>query len=127
MKLIYNYFNSRARKPIQPAAIMRPLRSIDPKDLQPGKMYLIQEKRPEYAHMNSKGIFIKNDYPKSIHYCTMTHFTNVMMTGNISIKHDLILQDKYWNYYEADAVERAYITQALRAITGDPDFMFDNY
>jgi len=40
---------------------------------------------------------------------------------------ELTLQDCYWNYYEADAIERAYITQALRAITGDPDFIFDDY
>lgn len=106
---------------------MRPLRLVSPKDLQPGKLYLIQEKRPEYAHLNSKGVFIKNDYPKSVHYCTMSHFTNVVITGNRTIQHNLTLQDTYWNYFEADAVERAYITQALRTITGDPDFMFDNY
>jgi len=40
---------------------------------------------------------------------------------------DLTLQDFYWNYYEADAIERSYTTQALRVITGDPNFMFDNY
>jgi len=45
----------------------------------------------------------------------------------MSIKNNLTLQDNYWNYYEADAVERAYITQALREITGDPEFIFDNY
>lgn len=106
---------------------MRPLRIVDPKDLRPGKMYLIQEKRPEYAHLNSKGIFVKNNYPKSIHQCIISHFTNITIAGNMSIEHDLTLQDKYWNYYEADAVERSYITQALREITGDPDFIFDNY
>jgi hypothetical protein len=106
---------------------MRPLHIVDPKDLRPGKMYLIREKRPEYAHLNSKGIFVKNDYPISDYHCTISHFTNVMITGNVSIKHDLTLQDSYWNYYEADAVERSYITQALREITGDPEFIFDNY
>jgi hypothetical protein len=39
----------------------------------------------------------------------------------------LRLQDFYWNYYEADAVERAYIREALYVITGDSDFIFDNY
>lgn len=56
----------------------------------------------------------------------MTHFTNVQVANNPHYI-DLCLQDAYWNYYEADAVERAYITQALRMITGDPDFIFDDY
>lgn len=105
---------------------MRPLRLVLPTDLQPGKMYLIQEKRPKFAHLNSKGVFVKNDYPDSPHQCTMSHFTNVQANNN---QHyiDLRLQDVYWNYYEADAVQRAYITEALRTITGDPDFIFDNY
>ncbi len=105
---------------------MRPLRLVDPKDLIPGKMYLIREKRPEYAHLNSKGVFVKNDYPSSPHQCTMSHFTNVIVSDNPK-RRDLRLQDAYWNYYEADAVQRAYITQALRVITGDPDFLFDDY
>ena len=103
---------------------MRPLRLVNPTELQEGKMYLIQEKRPEYAHLNRKGVFVKNIYPISHHYCTLTHFTNVVVRGNM--KHcDLTLQDVYWNYYEADAVEQAYITEALRKITGDPDFIFN--
>jgi hypothetical protein len=105
---------------------MRPLRLVLPTDLQPGKMYLIREKRPEYAHLNSKGVFVKNDYPPSCHYFTMSHFTNVQVANNAHYI-DLRLQDAYWNYYEADAVERAYITEALRMITGDPNFIFDNY
>ncbi len=105
---------------------MRPLRLVLPTDLQPGKMYLIREKRPEYAHLNSKGVFVKNDYPLSVHQCTMSHFTNVSVINNPHYV-NLRLQDAYWNYYEADAVERAYITEALRSITGDPDFLFDDY
>ena len=105
---------------------MRPLRLVLPTDLQPGKMYLILEKRPEYAHLNSKGVFVKNDEPPSPHHCTMSHFTNVQVNNNPHYI-DLRLQDAYWNYYEADAVERAYITEALRSITGDPDFIFDDY
>jgi hypothetical protein len=104
---------------------MRPLRLVDPKDLIPGKMYLIREKRPEFAHLNSKGVFVKNDYPSAPHYCTISHFTNVMFSGKQRTV--LGLQDVYWNYYEADAVERAYITHALRIITGDPDFIFNDY
>ena len=105
---------------------MRPLQLVCPSDLQPGKMYLIREKRPEYAHLNSKGVFVKNDEPPSHNYCTISHFTNVEVADNAHYM-DLRLQDAYWNYYEADAVERAYITQALRSITGDPDFIFDDY
>jgi len=106
---------------------IRALKLVHPKDLQPGKMYLIQEKRPEYAHLNSKGVFVKNVYPNCSYQCTITQFTNVVIRGNTSIIGQLTLQDVYWNYYEADAVERAYITKALRVITGDPDFTFDNY
>jgi hypothetical protein len=105
---------------------MRPLRLVPPTDLIPGKMYLIREKRPEFAHLNSKGVFVKNDYPSSPNYCTMSHFTNTQVTNNAPYI-DLCLQSVYWNYYEADAVERAYITKALRVITGDPDFIFDDY
>lgn len=105
---------------------MRPLRLVLPTDLQPGKMYLIREKRPEFIHLNSKGVFVKNDYPPSSHYCTISHFTNTQIANNAHYI-DLRLQDAYWNYYEADAVERAYTIQALRMITGDPDFIFDDY
>jgi hypothetical protein len=106
---------------------MRPLRLVNPKDLQLGKMYLIQEKRPEYAHLNCKGVFVKNDYPNYSYQCTISHFTNIVITGNTPIGGELSLQDVYWNYYEADAVERAYITKALRVITGDSDFIFESY
>ena len=106
---------------------MRPLRLVLPTDLQPGKMYLIREKRPEFAHLNSKGVFVINEYPSLPHQCTMSNFTNVQSNNNAHASIDLRLQDVYWNYYEADAVERAYITQALRVITGDPNFMFDDY
>lgn len=50
-----------------------------------------------------------------------------MIRDNMPISGELTLPDVYWNYYEADAVERAYITKALRVITGDPDFIFDQY
>jgi hypothetical protein len=105
---------------------MRPLRLVPPTNLIPGKMYLIQEKRPEFAHLNSKGVFVKNVYPSSPNYCTMSHFTNTQVANNAPYI-DLCLQSVYWNYYEADAVERAYTTQALRVITGDPDFIFEDY
>lgn len=107
--------------------VIRPLKLVQPKDLQPGKTYLIQEKRPEYAHLNSKGVFVKNVYPNSPYQCTITQFTNVVIRDNMPISGELTLPDVYWNYYEADAVERAYITKALRVITGDPDFIFDQY
>jgi len=105
---------------------MRPLRLVLPADLQHGKMYLIREKRPKFAHLNSKGVFLKNDYPYLPYQCTISHFTNVQVSNNAHYI-DLHLQSVYWEYYEADAVERAYITEALRSITGDPDFIFDDY
>ena len=102
---------------------MRPLQLVHAADLQPGKTYLIQEKRPEYKHLNSKGTFVKNQYPEHAYQCTMTHFTNVVAAGNKRCP-DMCLQDTYWTYYEADAVQRAYIDHVLREITGDPSFMF---
>ena len=101
---------------------MRPLQLVSHTDLIPGKTYLIREKRPEYVHLNCKGTFVKNDYPQSAVHCTITHFTNVVVTGNKK-SGDLGLQDAYWNYYEADAVTRAYTNHVLREITGDPSFM----
>jgi hypothetical protein len=104
---------------------MRPLQLVNPSDLKPGKVYLIQEKRPKYAHLNSKGTFVKNVYPEHDYQCTMTYFTNVVARYN-KPSNDLTLQDTYWNYYEADALERTYINYVLREITGDPDFIYPN-
>jgi len=103
---------------------MRPLQLVSPTDLQPGKIYLIREKRPEYAHLNCKGMFVKNEYPVHTYQCTMTYFTKVVSTGNKSHP-DLNLQDTYWNYYEADAIQRAQINHVLREITGDPSFVYN--
>lgn len=112
---------------------MLPLRLVHPSDLKVRKTYLIQEKRPEYAHLKSKGVFVKNDYPALPHYCTISHFTNVQnkISNGAKMKQSatgyLRLQDFYWNYYEADAMDRAYVREALRVITGDSEFIFDNY
>ena len=103
---------------------MRPLQLVSPADLQTGKPYLIQEKRPEFRHLNCKGTFVKNKYPTQPYMCTMSHFTNVVVQNNKSIPYEINLQDTYWNYYEADAVERATINHVLRQITGDPDFTY---
>ena len=100
---------------------MRPLQLVNPVDLVSGRTYLIREKRPEYAHLNCKGTFVKNDYPPSSVYCTITHFTNIIIRGNHSYQ-DLALQDVYWNYYEADALTIAFTTHILCEITGDPSF-----
>ena len=102
---------------------MRPLQLVSPANLQPGKMYLIESNRPEYAHLNCKGTFVKNQYPEHAYQCTITHFANVVAAGN-KPHPNLNLQDTYWNDYEADAVQRAYIDHMLREITGDPSFMF---
>jgi hypothetical protein len=103
---------------------MRPLQLVDPRNLIPGKIYLIREKRPEYTHLRSKGTFVKNVLPNSLYQCIMSHFTNVIAYPNNQTIPDLTLQDTYWNYYEADAVERAFTTHVLRHITGDPDFSY---
>ena len=98
-----------------------PLRQVQVQDLQPGKTYLIQEKRPEYKHMKFKGTFVKNEYPITPHHVTMTNLNNVIGSRNRNHS-DLRLADAYWNYYEADAQLRAWINLALREITGDPSF-----
>jgi len=103
---------------------MRPLQRVDPTELKSGRMYLIEETRHKYRHLKCKGTFVKNRYPTQPYMCTMSHFTNVVVQNNKSIPYDLQLQDKYWNYYEADAVERATINHVLRQITGDPDFTY---
>lgn len=100
---------------------MRPLQLVKPVNLKPGKTYLIEEKRPEYAHLKCKGTFVKNDYPQYPYQCTITHFTNVIIMNHHPCS-DLGLQDTYWNYYEADAVKQAYIKHVLCNITGDPNF-----
>jgi hypothetical protein len=104
---------------------MRPLVLVSPVNLIPGKHYLIQEKRPEYAHLNCKGIFLENKYPEHSYQCTLSKFENVTITGNKKYPGQLNLQDTYWNYYEADATIRAYTNQVLREITGDPSFVMN--
>ena len=101
---------------------MRPLQLVHAANLQPGKPYLIESNRPEYKHLNCKGTFVKNKYPEHAYQCTITHFANVVAAGN-KPHPDLCLPDAYWNYYEADAVQREYIDPVLREITGDPSFM----
>ncbi len=103
---------------------MRPLQLVDPRNLKPGKMYLIREKRQEFEHLKSKGTFIKNVLPNSPHQCIMSHFTNVIGYPHNQSISDLTLQDSYWDYYEADAVERAFTTHVLRQITGDSNFFY---
>ena len=101
--------------------MISPLRQVQVQDLQPGKTYLIQEKRPEYQHMKFKGTFVKNDYPPQPYYTTMTHFNNVIGRGNHS-QMDVTLQEAYWNYYEADARLRAWTTFVMRELTGEALF-----
>jgi len=103
---------------------MRPLQLVDPKNLIPGRTYLIQEKRPEYLHLRSKGTFVGNTLPDASYKCIISHFTNVICCPKNQKISDLRLQATYWNYYEADAVERAFTNHVLRQITGDPDFMY---
>lgn len=105
---------------------MHPLRPVNVADLVAGRLYMIQEKRPDYHHLKFKGVFVENKTncrPESKSRCciTMTHFTKVICTGNQS-RSDLELPDAYWNYYECDAMLRAFTNSALREITGDPNF-----
>jgi hypothetical protein len=87
-------------------------------------MYLIEEKRSEYKHLKCKGIFVENFLPVFHYQCIMSHFTNVIACPNNRKFPDLTLQEPYWNYYEADAVERSFTTHVLRQITGDPNFFY---
>ena len=103
--------------------MISPIRPVHVNDLQPGKTYLIQEKRPEHQHLKFKGTFIRNDQPSHAYHVTITHFKGVIGLKNCSYC-DLQLPDAYWNYYEADAQIRAWTNCALREITGDPSFIF---
>jgi len=103
---------------------IRPLHLVHSSELIPGKKYLIREKRPEFAHLNCKGVFVRNEAPLGSNFCTISHFTNTQAFNSANYI-DLGLQDYYWNYYEADAIERSYVAQVLRIITGDPNFIFE--
>jgi hypothetical protein len=103
---------------------MIPLKKIDARDLCVGKQYLI-----EYAgsHVVSnpriKGTFIGNILPECEYQCTLSKFTDVLQQGNASYP-DLKLQDCFYNYYEADALTRAYTRHVLQKITGDGNFTY---
>ena len=103
---------------------MIPLKKIYARDLCVGKQYLI-----EYAgsHMVSnpriKGTFIGNILPECEYQCTLSKFTDVLQQGNASYP-DLKLQDCFYNYYEADALTRAYTRHVLQKITGDENFTY---
>jgi hypothetical protein len=97
------------------------LRPVPVAQLQLGKTYLIQEKRPEYQHMKFKGTFVMNEYAISSHYTTMTHFTGVIGRRNRP-QPNLRLQECYWNYYEADANLRAWTNFVMSELTGEPSF-----
>jgi len=106
---------------------MIPLQKIDARDLCVGEQYLIEYTGPHVvSNPRFKGHFIGNILPECEYQCTLSKFTNVLQTGNVSIP-DLKLQDCFYNYYEADALTRAATILLLQRITGDENFTFDNY
>jgi len=71
---------------------MRPLRLVDPTNLEPGRTYLIQEIRPEYQHLRSKGTFTTEDLLvkfkekfKDIEL-SRRHISNIIKDNNNSLK-----------------------------------------
>jgi hypothetical protein len=106
---------------------MIPLKKIDARDLCVGKQYLIEYAGPHVvSNPKFKGHFIGNILPECEYQCTLSKFTNVLQTGNVSTP-DLKLQDCFYNYYEADALTRAATILLLQRIIGDENFTFDNY
>ena len=106
---------------------MNPLKKIGVLDLRLGKQYLI-----EYAgttpvsNPRFKGTFVGNIFPECEYGCILSKFTNVLRNENMS-HIDLRLQDYFYVYYEADALKRAYTTHVLQQITGDDNFIFNDY
>ena len=103
---------------------MIPLKKIDTRDLCLGKQYLIEYTGPHVvSNPRIKGTFIGNILPECEYQCTLSKFTDVIQTGNLSIP-DLKLQDCFYNYYESDALTRAYTRHVLQQITGDENFTY---
>ena len=106
---------------------MRSLTVVNPFDLQIGKQYLIEHIGPSHhSHPKCKGIFTGNILPECQYQCILSKFNNIQERRMVlKTDYEYKLQDCFYRYYEADALDRAYITHALRIITGDPDFQFD--
>ena len=96
---------------------------MKPADLKPGKRYLIEgpfSRSTTPSRMT--GVFKKNLLPTHDYQCTMTSFSDV---NGSNTPEKLRLQSAYYRYYAQDAAKRALIKQALRNITGDPNFVYN--
>lgn len=103
---------------------MRPLTLVEPRDLQIGKQYLIEYIGPKQnSFPKYKGTFVSN----IVGFCILSRFNKLIDKMNPCIRpeQEYSLQDCLHRYYEADAVALAYTTHVLRAITGDPDFVYN--
>lgn len=106
---------------------MKQLKKIGVLDLQPGKQYLIEYTGTSpNSNPRFKGMFVENILPDCEYGCILSKFTNVVRWGNASYI-DLRLQDYYYVYYEADTLLRAYTMHVLQQITGDDNFIFNDY
>lgn len=105
--------------------MVRPLKPVNSYNLIPGITYLIQDK--QQPHRKFKGQFVKNDLlrehtlPNNLYY-NMTYFTNVICSGNFK-RSDLVICEKYWNYYEADAIVLAYTNHILQKLISDLNYI----
>ena len=107
---------------------MRPLKVVNPLDLEIGKQYLIEHIGPSHhTHPKCKGTFIGNILPECEYQCILSKFNNIKdkMLPSLKPDYEYKLQDCFYKYYEADAVTQAYTLYVLRTITGDPDFQFE--
>ena len=106
---------------------MKPLIPVPPQELKPGQKYLIEYVGQTYhSHPKCKGIFISNDLPTYNYQCIISKFNNIEdnMLPTIKPHFSYNLQDCFYKYYEANALQIAYTRHVLRHITGDPNFDF---
>ena len=103
---------------------MRPLKLVDPLDLQVGKQYLIEYIGPhQNCYPRYKGTFVAN----ITGFCILSRFNELIdkMAPTVKPEEEYSLQDCLHRYYEADAITWAYTNHVLRMITGDPDFVYN--
>ena len=104
---------------------MKPLKIVNPLDLQVGKQYLIEHIGPTYhSRPKCKGTFIENILPQHPYQCTLSKFNKIQdgVPTRLKPDYEYRLQDCFYRYYEADALIGAYTRHILCSITGDPDF-----
>ena len=102
---------------------MRPLVEVLPINLIEGRQYLIEHVGPNpVSQPRFKGRFIANKLPNAWYECIRSNFDQIIDKKGQQPQIYYSLQDCFYKYYEADAMDRYYTNKVLQHITGDPDF-----